>query len=436
MKHEQRNGKKNLRLNLQAKLTLMIVFLIFVITSLSTTVTGTMQAYIENLLLLNIITAAVTIILGAVGAFFIIRLILKKPLEQLTELALAFNNNDFTKRITLKSGDEFQTLSEVFNGTADQMETLISEIQASSEILSNRTMDFKGSLKETQESSQQIAASTEEFTSGTEQLTSEVAKIADEATEMSAGLQQFAVSIEQVDDSASNVIDYVQKGEEAISSSIERAESTKNKVGETVENVTLLNTKSKAINDVIVIINGIAEQTNLLALNASIEAARAGEHGKGFAVVADEVRKLATQSKESTVQIQQLVQDIQGSITDIVEDAQTSEVEIINMVEEVKHTGETIKNINVATTVIKKQSHEIRQTIKELTGRGEQINDSITNTSAVMEESRASTEEVAASTEQQTETMNQLSGMSEELEDLSKGLDELVRKFQISTNRR
>ena len=58
-------------------------------------------------------------------------------------------------------------------------------------------------------------------------------------------------------------------------------------------------------------VNDLAEQSNLLAVNASIEAAKAGEQGKGFAVVAQEVRNLAEQSKQATIQVRSILNDIQ-----------------------------------------------------------------------------------------------------------------------------
>jgi len=64
------------------------------------------------------------------------------------------------------------------------------------------------------------------------------------------------------------------------------------------------------ISSVLESVNSISEQINLLALNASIEAARAGDHGRGFAVVAQEVGKLAEESKNSTIEISELLNQI------------------------------------------------------------------------------------------------------------------------------
>jgi methyl-accepting chemotaxis protein len=55
------------------------------------------------------------------------------------------------------------------------------------------------------------------------------------------------------------------------------------------------------------------EETNLLALNAAIEASHAGENRKGFAIVASEIKDLTHQSKQATIQVREVLGEIQNA---------------------------------------------------------------------------------------------------------------------------
>jgi methyl-accepting chemotaxis protein len=78
----------------------------------------------------------------------------------------------------------------------------------------------------------------------------------------------------------------------------------------------------------------------LLALNAAIEAARAGEQGRGFAVVADEVRALAAKTQSSTVNIQDIIGQLQNKAASASEAMQVNEKLII----ESRNIGAEVEN--------------------------------------------------------------------------------------------
>ncbi|MCI1578111.1 MAG: methyl-accepting chemotaxis protein [Clostridium beijerinckii] len=85
-------------------------------------------------------------------------------------------------------------------------------------------------------------------------------------------------------------------------------------------------------------------QVKNFILSAAIESARAGEHGKGFNVVSTEIRKLASQSKESTRIINDIVININQSINTIIGavNESASESEEQAAIEEISATIESI----------------------------------------------------------------------------------------------
>lgn len=146
-----------------------------------------------------------------------------------------------------------------------------------------------------------------------------------------------------------------------INRTIERVEESSRMVGEQMKNLEMM---TNQIKDIVGIVKGIADQTNLLSLNASIEAARAGEHGKGAAVVASEVRKLAEGTRDSVMNVSELVNKINeyvASSSSSLEQAQT-------LVEETKDqmngTRKSFKNILQTMENTKESNVRIEQDLE------------------------------------------------------------------------
>ena len=79
-----------------------------------------------------------------------------------------------------------------------------------------------------------------------------------------------------------------------------------------------LTESTRAIDEMLALIQEIARKTNLLALNASIEASRAGEAGLGFGVVAHEVKALAMQTGGAARHIAGHVEHIHATLDAVV----------------------------------------------------------------------------------------------------------------------
>jgi hypothetical protein len=158
---------------------------------------------------------------------------------------------------------------------------------------------------------QEILATTATQASGAREQAAAVSETATTANEITQTAQQAAQRAGSMGEAARRTAEVGEAGKKAVDSSIAAMRSVREQVESTAQNMLALAEQAQAIGEIIATVNDIAEQTNLLALNAAIEASRAGEQGKGFAVVAGEVKELANQSKQATVQVRQILGEIQ-----------------------------------------------------------------------------------------------------------------------------
>ncbi|NTY90365.1 HAMP domain-containing protein [Pseudomonas putida] len=142
-----------------------------------------------------------------------------------------------------------------------------------------------------------------------------------QVTEVTDTMQNMTIAAVQVNETASDsqvilreASQMVHEGDELVRRASESLQQLSQEMIAGTNAMAVLQSQSEAITSVLDVIRTIAEQTNLLALNAAIEAARAGPHGRGFAVVADEVRALAKHTRDSTVQIEVMIQGL-GEVT-------------------------------------------------------------------------------------------------------------------------
>ncbi|MDO9103614.1 MAG: methyl-accepting chemotaxis protein [Methylovulum sp.] len=151
-----------------------------------------------------------------------------------------------------------------------------------------------------------------------EEMSSTVVEITSTMEELSASSTQIADHSTSVVDIANHTLENSKKGSDSMQQLLTRMGDIRAGNQHSLKEIVELGAKSKEISKVMEIINAIADQTKLIAFNAALEAASAGESGRRFGVVAAEIRRLADSVTDSTNEIENKIQEIQGSISRLV----------------------------------------------------------------------------------------------------------------------
>ena len=245
----------------------------------------------------------------------------------LLQTMFELSNRNLTVRAEVTS-DIVGTVADSVNMLADATNTALSDVNAVAK---------------------QVADSTNRVTSNSKALSDQtrldkqaVLEMTDDIAQTSKLMQQVAGLAEQSREAAAQATATTLAALKSVTTTVGEMGGIRESISEMEKRVKRLGERSQEISQIVTVINSISERTHVLALNASMQAAMAGEAGRGFAVVTEEVQRLADASRNATMQIAQLSQNIQletsetvaalnRTVTDVVRGSQVAESSGVQM---------------------------------------------------------------------------------------------------------
>lgn len=349
----------------------------------------------------------------------------------------------FTQEMELIKQGDFSHLVEsrnyhVLSGLASGVNVVLSDIR-------NLIDSFFSLSFSIIQASRKVSSTAQEASGAIEEISKTIDEIAkgasDQAHEAQQGVQMVEKLSEQINfvyESYNEVTNETNKINELNNVGLNSVSILRDKSRENFETaekifsvIGKLTDTTKNIGLFVESIEAIAEQTNLLALNAAIEAARAGEAGKGFAVVAEEVRKLADQSRQSTEEINNLVQSIQEESVLAIESMGIMKRVSQEQSLAVNETDNAFSNIANAITTIVDKINEVNTSVTKMQNDKTEVISAIENISSVSQQTAAASQQVAATTEHQLKSIEDMKTAAQSLDELVQELDKKLKKYKI-----
>ena len=321
---------------------------------------------------------------------------LSKPIRQLTSVieqtaALDFRPTQDGAKLR-KQKDEIGSMARKIHDMRKKLRDMMGDLQQTQQVLGGSTEDLNLLMKQNSAYAEDNSAATQELAAGMEETSANAARIVENVgimRESSDNIQRLA------EDGEKNSVQIQERAGEMERISTESRDKTdqmyavmKQKTDAAVEQAKSVQ-KINALTDNI---KQISSQTNLLALNANIEAARAGDAGRGFAVVASEIGELATQTLDTVSTIDEIVGEVNSSVSNMTECLTTimefleqtvlGDYEHFAQVGEQYHTdADTFQQImqqtKEAVDALEQHIGEISSTVSEINSMVEQSTDGI-----------------------------------------------------------
>lgn len=373
-----------------------------------------------------------------VAIFVMIFMLVKSIFDQ---IRVVVSGNAAENMTGSKVAEKAKKLAEREDDIGEMVRSIETSVTAITTVLEG-IKKATGELEEVSDDFQKIFGnmtdSMEQTGSAVDAIAGNTVSQADDIMDMKEKIDAISISIDHISDnieeltkSAENMRECNRTAEQIMDELISISQES----GAAIENVRkqtdLTNQSAQQIRTATEIIAGISSQTNLLALNASIEAARAGEHGKGFAVVAEEIRTLADQSRESTEQINKVVNDLIGNSNVSVEITKKVSEAFEKQNEKIQNTEEIFKSLNREIEQVGDAIGGIGSEIGELETHKSVIAGSVSSLTESAEQNTDSAKLTMESMEEFRQIVEECHGVTERIVDVSEELVGYIKKFDV-----
>ncbi len=304
----------------------------------------------------------------------------------------------------------------------EKVASLMEQILNVSNRMSENVVSVSHKMSELRDSSNQTKNSMEEVVRGTNETVDSIQMQKENTEEIHQAIRQVSDSTAAISDNISDTRQEINASKSNIDDLIRHVklsnESNKNVSIEIVK----LNEDAEKMQSIIKLINDVTSQTSLLALNASIEAARAGEAGKGFAVVASEISNLAVKTKDATVSITDLIENVSAELSKIVKviEEMLRNSDEQNVVAD--NTAHSFEEIAVKAEAVYQEADKLNRLVEGLSAANEEVIKQIETISAATEEVTAHSSETLDTTQKNTDITHEVEQIVETLSNLAKEL--------------
>ena len=304
-----------------------------------------------------LITSLISLILGVILSYIVIKRNIVTPLRRLTDMIKKVGTLDFTENAETKSlslhNDEIGIMSQNLEYLRETLNSVIKKVKEESNHLYEAADKLNHHSEETAATVGQIETAVQDIAIGAASQAEETQNATENVIVMGNMVEETGQEVTALKGNADEMKKAGENATETLRVLNEINKKARQSIDVISEQTNTTNLSAVKIKEATNLITSIAEETNLLALNASIEAARAGEQGRGFAVVASQIQKLAEQSNESARQIE-------GIINVLIEDSEKA-----------------VATMNEVTEIMKDQSDNVDKTEQTFICVKEGINKSI-----------------------------------------------------------